>query len=262
MDISRRRSVGRHIRQLCGLIALTLALTAGAQAQNSGLFRGGDLILIDRGGKIVWRFDSLAFRNSMLQRIIDSALAAAPAAGAGRTYLRDLRPTLHAGLGNIDSSGALYSIEFNYGTLNYQGYTNFSNQGSSGGDSAQFQMNGLVMYGFMLPLDAAYPVKFERLILKTNYGASTDAAYSLSFPENYTGSPDSTLFSVHIKTEYIATVRYYYIRIYKHVNSAIAGLSIPIGTGTLVCSHSIPADRFPLYGTSVQIRFDMWIRRF
>lgn len=182
--------------------------------------------------------------------------------GGGKTYVYDQRGTAHSGLGTIDSTDGAYGLDWNFGTLNYQGYTNFSNNiGVGTSDSAHFQFNGLAPYGIMLPTDLAYGVRFERAILKTSYGGSTDATYSLTFPDNITSSSDSTLFSAHIKTEYVASVRYYHLRIYKHSKSAVPGLAVPLSSGTLVCSHTVAADRFPGYGTSVQIRLDMWIRR-
>lgn len=274
MDILRRRSIGNISRAVCRLTlaaAIALALVAPTQAQ-TGLFRTDDYLSITRGSTIRWslRYDRLvdSLRNLSLFVTLDvlsdslDLIPRTQGGAGGRTYFADKRSTIHAGLGNLDSSGALYIMEFNFGTLNYQGYANFSNNiGASWADSTHFQFNGLAPYGFMLPTDNAYPVTFERMVLKTNYGGSTDAPYVLTFPQNITSSSDSSLFSVHLKTEYVASTRYYYVRVYKHAGSSVTGLAVPLATGTLVCSHSIPSDRFPLYGTSVQIRIDMWIRR-
>lgn len=181
--------------------------------------------------------------------------------GAGTTYVSDQRATEHSGLFTIDSTGGDYALSFDFGTLNYQAYTNFSNNaGLTGSDSSQFFFNGLGFYGFMLPTDYAYAVMIERGILKTNYGGTTDATHSLVFPTNITASADSTIFTVHIKTEYVGGTRYYYVRVYK-LSKYTVGVSFPITAGTLVASASVAADRFPLYGTSVQVRLDLWIRR-
>lgn len=181
-------------------------------------------------------------------------------ASAGRTYLRDARAAAHAGLGTIDSTGALYTLDWNFGTLNYAGYTNFSNNGAGGSDSTQFQFNGIAFGGFLVPTDVAYPVTFERGIIKTGYSGILSSSYSFTFPPNVSASPDSTIYSVHIKTEYSGGVRYYYLRVYK-LPRDLAGVSVPVNAGTLVASIPLASDRFPTYGTSVQLRLELWIRR-
>lgn len=197
-----------------------------------------------------------------LHRDIAAFIDSLSDAFGGRTYVSDRHDVRHGNLGTIDStSPGLYIIDYNFGTLNYQGYTNFSNNiGVGTSDSAQFQINGLGLNGFMLPTDWAYGAWFDRAVVKTSYGAVLDASYELTFPDNITHSADSTLFSVHIKTEYIAGVRNYYLRIYK-VNKYTAGLSIPLTAGALVASHPLPTNRFPPYGSSVQLRLELWIRR-
>jgi hypothetical protein len=241
-----------------GGAALSIARGADYAVQDTIIYPGQ--LVIFEGDTVSAPPDTITVQRMV--HVPDTIIFTASSGTGGRTYIYDLRGTAHAGLGNIDSTyAALYGIEWNFGTLNYQGYANFSNNGGGGSDSTQFQMNGLAFYGFMLPTDVAYAVMLERAVIKTSFGSATDATYSLTFPANITSSSDTTLFTAHIKTEYIAGVRNYYLRIYKHHRTSVTGLVVPLASGVLVCSHTIPADRFPAYGTSVQIRLDMWIRR-
>jgi hypothetical protein len=257
----------------CAIVLAGILCTASmAQAQDAGLFRTDAYLSIARGSKLTWRleYDRLVDSLRNVSLFVDSAVLADSMAvlrgligtgGGGRTYIRDQRATAHAGLKNIDSTGALYTLDWNFGTLNYQGYVSFSNTVAATNDSSHFQFNGLANYGFFVPVDVAYPIIFERAILKTSYGGSTDAPYAWSFVDNVIASPDSTAFSVHIKLEYVGGVRYYYVRVYKHYAPGVVGLVVPLASGTLVCSASVPADRFPPTNTSVQMRLDLWIRR-
>ena len=241
-----------------GGAVLSIARGADYTVQDTIVYSGQ--LVIFEGDTISAPADTIIVERMI--HVPDTIVFTAGGGVSGRTYIYDLRGAAHAGLGNIDSTtAALYGLDWNFGTLNYQGYTNFSNNGAGGADSTQFQMNGLAFYGLILPTDVAYGVMLERAVLKTSFGSSTDATYSFTFANNLSSSPDTTLFSVHIKTEYVAGVRNYYLRVYKHYRTSVIGLPVPLTSGTLVCSAMIPNDRFPAYGTSVQIRLDMWIRR-
>lgn len=254
-----------------GFVLALYVLSFTAHAQKGGLL-GSDYIKINRGDNLVWRLDydrlvdslrnvslfvDLALFDSRLSDSLDANIPRTQGGSSGRPYVTDKRN--HAGV--IDSTEpGLYKLDYGFGTLNYQGYANFSNNGAGGSDSTSFQLNGLALNGFMLPLDISYPVVFERFALKTAYTAG-NAVTRHVFPTNIVASLDSSLFSVHIKTEYVAGTRYYYLRVYKLGSGTVNGLSIPHNAGTLVCSQEIPADRFPPYGTSVQVRIEIWIRR-
>lgn len=254
IQIGTERLGGPWVFRGEGGAVLTIARGADYLVQDTIIFPGQ--LVIFEGDTISAPADTLIVERMV--HVPDTIIFTAGGGVAGRTYIYDLRGTAHAGLGTIDSTtAALYGLEWNFGTRNYQGYANFSNNGSGGSDSTHFQLNGLANYGFMMPTGIAYGVTFERAVIKTSFGGSTDASYELTFPENITSSSDSTLYSAHMKTEYVGGVRNYYLRIYKHNRSAVSGLVIPLASGVLVCSHSIPTDRFPTYGTSVQIRLDM-----
>lgn len=230
---------------------------------------GADMLVSDTtilpADTVIFEGDTVAVAADTIitQRMVHvpDTIVFSASGGAGTTYVSDQRATQHAGLHTIDSTGGDYALQFEFGTLNYQGHTNFSNNaGYTGSDSTHFYFNGLGWSGIMLPTDYAYAVTFERGILKTNYGGSTDATHSLVFPPNVSASADSTIFSVHIKTEQVASQRYYYIRVYK-LSKYTTGVSWPLTAGTLIASVSVAADRFPLYGNSVYVRLDLWIRR-
>lgn len=259
ITIGGQRTGGPWVFRAEGDASLSILPGADYTVQDQIIFPSQ--IVIFEGDTVMAPADTITVERMV--HVPDTIIITASGGDGGRTYVYDQRFAAHGGMGLIDStSPGSYGLDWNFGTLNYQGYTNFSNNiGVGTTDSAQFQFNGLAPYGILLPTDIAYAVYFERAVLKTSYGASTDLTFSFPFPDNLTANSDTTLFSLHIKTEYVGGIRYYYVRVYKHSRSSVSGLVVPLATGSLVCSQSIPADRFPPYGTSVQIRLDMWIRR-
>lgn len=275
MDIGRHSAFGQYHRHLHWLTLALLLMAGTAQAQDVGFFRGDSFIKINRGSKIVLMLDTAALRRlgaidpeidsaiKVIIGIINDSLETIPrtqGGSSGRTYVTDARNLVRP-VGTIDSSTAgLYVLDYGFGTLNHQGYTNFNNNGAGGADSTSFQLNGLALNGFILPIESAYPIMFERFALKTAYTAG-NAVTRHVWPSHLTANSDSAIFSLHLKTEFVGGTRRYYVRVYKLHSASLNGLTVPVNAGVLVCSQEIPADRFPPYGTSVQVRIEIWIRR-
>ncbi len=200
--------------------------------------------------------------TTVVERMVhgrDTIIFTASSSAGGRTFITDARATLRPP-GTIDSTTeGLYKLDYGFGTINQSGFANFSNNGSGGADSTGFSFPN--QSGFMLFVDNAYPLMFTHFVVKTSF-TSGNEAYTGQFPTNIVGAnSDSCLFSAHLKTEFSGGIRRYYLRIYKLHRASITGVAIPHNLGALVCSHEITENRFPAYGTSVQARVELYIRR-
>ena len=155
-----------------------------------------------------------------------------------------------------------------FNTIPLFGTLNFSNS-ATGTDSNQFTFTGS---GFLL---STYPgVKFEKLVIQTNYNPFGQNNIIFTFPTNFTASNDSSIFTLVVTQVGTTGSRRYRFSIYKYANISVnntiytpmPGSGSPAYTPTLVTSYTIgqteAAWRMPAYGTSFQMRATLYARKF
>lgn len=184
--------------------------------------------------------------------------SAGSAGATGRVYLDSYSGgTANDGYGRIDSSGALYLIQFpNFDSESFGGAANFANVGTDN-DSSRFPLNGAqVLYQW------TYPVYLDRVELIVQWGSGAGkASYSI------TGLPplgvDSGLVA-HFRTQGGGAVKDRWIRLYRR--AVARGYSFVLNDPHLVFLTEIQVSTltggtWPSAGTSVQMLIRLRARR-
>lgn len=232
---------------LSGLAALAPPQAAGQGAGDFGSGWGTRFIY-----RRPFRFDLVP---SIVKQIGDSL---GYGAAGGRVYLDSYSGgTAADGYGRIDSSGALYLIQFpNFDSESFGGAANFANVGTDN-DSSRFPLNGSqVLYQW------TYPVFLDRVELIVQWGSGAGkASYSI------TGLPplgvDSGLV-VHFRTQGGGAVKDRWIRFYRR--AVARGYSFVLADPHLVFLTEIQVTTltggtWPSAGTSVQMLIRLRARR-
>lgn len=240
----------RIILLVCILSGVAAVAPPPAAGQGAGDFGSG------YGTKFIYR---RPFRYDLDTLLLDSLIQAkAPGGSGGRTYLDSYSGgTADDGYGRIDSTGALYLIQFpNFDSESFGGAANFANVGNDN-DSSRFPLNGAqVLYQW------TYPVYLDRVELIVQWGSGAGKnSYSI------TGLPplgvDSGLV-VHFRTQGGGAVKDRWIRFYRR--AVARGYSFVLADPHLVFLHEIQVTTltggtWPTAGTSVQMLIRLRARR-